>query len=728
MSASRARRRALGFVAIVTALPISAWAQSGASRVFVRVLHDSTPVADALVRAGMTRATTANDGAASLRLPAGPVFVVASKIGLRPDSVFLAARSGADTAIVIHLEVQPPLIAPVFVTSTRAERRVEDEPLRVEVLGGDDVSEKSEMRPADSRTLLSEMSGVRVQSRSPLGATNVRIQGLPGRYTAILSDGLPLFGGQASSFTLVDVVPLDLRQAEVIKGSSSALYGPQALAGVVNLISRRPSDTNQVLLNQSAPRSTDAMAFLARSLRPSLALTVLGGLHGQNAADEDNDGWEEVPGFRRAEIRPRLFFDDSAGHSFMVTGGGFTENRSAGRPLSTQRGSLSQPSVFYDSLSTRHGDAGIVGQWRARAGISFTIRASATDETHQRRFGDLSENDGRRSGFAELSATDARGSNVSTAGAAFLVDQYASADVAILNPGYSTPGVFIQDTYTPTSWISGTANGRCDRSNIYGTICTPRLSLLARAGPSLSARASAGSGWFSPTPVTDETETFALSRVRIPSPLAAERGRSASFDLTATHGPLQVNGTLFANRVANPVGTRAVPGDSSGLVDLINASGPLETHGGEVFAVFNQEPFIATAYYAATRSRETSTESSRIREAPLTPRQTAGIDFALEDDESGAYGAVEAFYTGRQALEDDPYATVSKPFTTIGILVSDRWKSLTIFLNGENLTNVRLTNYQPLVRVRVGEGGRWTVDPWAPLEGRRINLGVRCQW
>jgi iron complex outermembrane receptor protein len=163
-------------------------------------------------------------------------------------------------------------------------------------------------------------------------------------------------------------------------------------------------------------------------------------------------------------------------------------------------------------------------------------------------------------------------------------------------------------------------------------------------------------------------------------------------------------------------------------VNLVNATGPLSTHGGELYAVFNQEPFVVTAYYATTRSREVSTESGRVREVPLVPRQAAGLDFALEDDESGAYGALELFYTGRQSLEDDPYATASRPYTTLGVLVSKRWRAATIFVTGENLTSVRLTSYQPLIRPGIGEGGSWTIEPWAPLEGRRVNAGLRWSW
>ncbi|HEY5060894.1 MAG TPA: TonB-dependent receptor, partial [Gemmatimonadaceae bacterium] len=383
---------------------------------------------------------------------------------------------------------------------------------------------------------------------------------------------------------------------------------------------------------------------------------------------------------------------------------------------------------FADSLTTRHGDVGVVARWRTSTVLSFAVRASGSRESRTHVFGATTERDTRQTMFAELSGAESNGPNAVVAGAAVQRDQYASPDVPRFDRTYSTPGVFLQDTYAPLAWLSGTVNGRCDWSNVYGTICTPRVSVLARAGAGLSARLSAGTGWFAPTPVTDETETFTLSRVRLPQPLAAERGRTASFDLTGTRGPLQVNGTLFANRVANPVGLRPVGSDTTHSVDLVNASGPLETHGGEVFAVFNRDPFIATAYYAATRTSEISTETGLRREVPLTPRQSAGLDFAIDDDDSGAYGAIEIFYTGRQALEDDQYAAVSRPFTTLGILLSDRFGPATVFLNGENLSGIRLTRFQPLVRTVPGEGGRWTVDPWAPLEGRRVNAGVRWHW
>ena len=72
--------------------------------------------------------------------------------------------------------------------------------------------------------LIGETSGLRVQPTAPsLGAANVRIQGLRGRYSQMLADGLPLYGGQGDSFSLLQVPPLDLGQVEIIKGAASAL-------------------------------------------------------------------------------------------------------------------------------------------------------------------------------------------------------------------------------------------------------------------------------------------------------------------------------------------------------------------------------------------------------------------------------------------------------------------------------------------------------------------------
>ena len=86
---------------------------------------------------------------------------------------------------------------------------------------------------------------------------------------------------------------------------------------------------------------------------------------------------------------------------------------------------------------------------------------------------------------------------------------------------------------------------------------------------------------------------------------------------------------------------------------------------------------------------------------------------------------VEVYYTGAQRLEDDPFANQSRPYVILGLLVERQFGRFRAFVNGENLTGVRQTKWNPLIRPTRAPDGRWTVDAWAPLEGRNVNGGIR---
>ncbi len=708
------------FIILVTLSSLTAHAQM--ARVTVHVNTAAGPASSVSVASGPTAALTDARGMASLVLLPGTVVIRARRIGLAPDSVSLSLSAGADTSIVLLLREQAAVIAPIIVSSTRTERRVEEEPLRVEVLAGEDIGEKTEMHPADIRTLLTEMSGVRVQPTSPsLGGSALRIQGLRGHYTQILTDGLPLYGAQAGSFGLLQIPPLDLRQVEVIKGAASALYGANAMGGVVNLVTRRAPDRSELIVNGTARGGADAVAFGARELDATRSVTLTVGVHAQRAADVNGDGWSDIPGFKRVEVRPRFVATDSSGRALMATIGAFAEDRGGGAVVANGI------SAFPESLSTRHLDGGVTGRMRLSNALSVATRIAANIQARVRRFGEQHEREHAATIFGEVTSTYASGAQTLLLGVAEQAERYRNADAARFDESRSTPAVFGQQTWSPQDWLSEQLNARCDFSSAYGTICTPRLSILARASPALSVRLSAASGWNAPSALTEETEVFGLTRVAGPLVISAERARTASLDVSSTRGPLEVSGTLFASRIADPVELRRTAGDTSGRPAFVNAGGPALSRGGELFAVYHQEPVIATAFYALTRTRETSAESGRLRESPYVPRETAGLDIAFEEDESGTRVGMEIFYTGPQAVEDNPYRAIAPAYATIGLLASQRFGRTTAYVNLENLGNVRQASYDPLLRATVGEGGRRTVDEWAPLEGRSLNVGLRVQ-
>jgi iron complex outermembrane receptor protein len=111
------------------------------------------------------------------------------------------------------------------------------------------------------------------------------------------------------------------------------------------------------------------------------------------------------------------------------------------------------------------------------------------------------------------------------------------------------------------------------------------------------------------------------------------------------------------------------------------------------------------------------------REVELTPRHTGGVDW-LSQIGNGRIG-IEVFYTGRQQLRDSPYRPRTEPYVLWGVVGEWRIGRARLFLNAENLADVRQTEFDPFVRPSRRPDGRWTEDVWMPLEGRVLNGGVR---
>jgi iron complex outermembrane receptor protein len=95
-----------------------------------------------------------------------------------------------------------------------------------------------------------------------------------------------------------------------------------------------------------------------------------------------------------------------------------------------------------------------------------------------------------------------------------------------------------------------------------------------------------------------------------------------------------------------------------------------------------------------------------------------------EAEDVGRLG-LEIYYTGRQRLEVNPYRDESRPYVVVGVLAERRIGRARLFINAENVTGVRQTRWDSLLRPSQGPDGRWTVDAWAPLDGRVFNGGVR---
>ncbi|HSJ25262.1 MAG TPA: TonB-dependent receptor [Longimicrobiales bacterium] len=632
------------------------------------------------------------------RLIAGAVLAQAAW------SVPAAAQAPPDTARV--------RIDAIIVESTRAGRLPEDEPLRVEVVGREEIEEKLLMTPGDIAMLLNEMGGVRVQQTAPaFGGAAVRIQGMRGQYAQILVDGLPLHG-EATGLGPLQIPPMDLRQVELIKGPASALYGASALGGVVNLISRRPDGERELLVNATTRGGLDAVAWLASDEAAAVGWTLVAGGHDQPSVDVSGDGWSDMPAHRRATIRPRLFASSGAS-TVMLTAGAVVEQRTGG---------FQDASTGIDALDTRRADAGLVAAtwWGARR---VTFRGALVEQRNDRVFAGRPERDGHSSLFGEAAVAGVLGGQTWVAGTALQRESYRHRDVDGVDEATVTPGLFLQQEWSPAEWLAMSASGRVDVPTDHGALFSPRLAVLLRPGD-WTVRVSAGAGHHLPGYWIEEVEAIGLGHVAR-DPLAVERATSYSVDVGREIGDVAVNVTGFTSRITDAVALR---GAGTAHARVANVPGITRTRGAELLLNADIEPIHAIASWTWLSATEPDPDGAGRRDVALTPGMAAGLVLMWEmEDEAGRVG-FETYFTGEQPLHDNPYRERSRPYVLFGVLAERRVGPARVFVNFENIGGVRQTRWDPLLLPQRAADGRRTTEAWAPLDGRVINGGVRLDF
>jgi len=592
-----------------------------------------------------------------------------------------------------------------IVATTLTGRRMEDQAIPVATLERDRIEARMLMAPGDIAHLLGEMPGVRTQVTTPvLGTTVVRIQGLPGRYTRLLSDGMPLFGDRPGGYAPVRIPPMDINKVEVIKGAASAFYGADALAGAVNLLSRQPGTqpAREFLFSQSAPSATNAVLWLstpATGSSRSWSSTFLASMHRQEENDVDDDGWSDLPKYARGVLRPRVFWDNHKGRTISGVADVTVETREGGNE------------TIREKLETKTADGGLSGQMILGNGDVLAGSGILFVQSRTRDFSDARERDRLQTATLELTLRRTRTRNTWLAGMG--IDWYAlrSADALPTTYVSTRGGLFLHDDFTAAPWLVLSGRVRLDHHNLYSLQFSPSGAVLLR-GDKWQARFSAAQAYFTPRPLTEEMEAAGLARMTFDEKYEKETARSFSADVTHKAGAADVTFTVFRTQIDDPA-----------LVDratytLRTETDPVVAQGVEISGTARRAAFSLTGNYLFANTRERGGQA-----LALTPRHSAGFIAAV----AGAQGriSVDVSVTGEQRLDANPYRSVSEAYTLVSVLGEYRFGRLGLFVTAENLTNVRQTHWDPIPRPSRDVDGRYTVDAWAPLAGRMISGGLR---
>ncbi|MCF2859163.1 TonB-dependent receptor [Pseudoalteromonas sp. SMS1] len=618
-------------------------------------------------------------------------------------------------------------IEKIQVTASRLGRIVTESATRTEVINAEEVQEKALMRPGNISMLVAETGGVRVQNTSPaLGSANIKLQGLYGRYTQLLSDGLPLYGGQTASIGLLQIPPTDLANVEIIKGSASSLYGGSALGGVINLISRTPNDEfeGEVLLNATSKSGQDITAYAAAPLSDSLSGSITAGGHHQKEQDIDNDGWIDMAAYNRATMRPRLYWSGDNGEHLYMTLGAMTEQRTGG----TLEGAvMPDGNPYVQAQDTVRLDSGFIFEQPLSEVLNLNVRGSVMHQEHQHQYGSVFENDAHDSYLIESSLSGYTEATAWLVGVAYQSDSFDSDEYSDFNYTYDVPGLFSQLDYDITDDISLSLSARADWHSEYGTQISPRVSMLYNPN-NWTIRGSYGQGFYAPTPFIEDIDDTGLSRLAPLDNLEEERASTASVDISYTFDKVETSVTLFASDIENVTELEAIDNAQSNTqVRIVNAPGESEIRGAELLLRYRWHDIKFTASYLYTDATKANSIGLTRAPLPLTPRHSAGAVIMWEEHGSHLVG-FEAYYTGTQHLENNPYREKSDPYWHLGLLGQITLGNVSWFLNAENLLNVRQTKEHSLVLPTQAPSGRWTTDIWSRNDGFTVNAGVRIQF
>ncbi|MFT5514828.1 MAG: outer membrane receptor for ferrienterochelin and colicins [Rhodothermales bacterium] len=663
-------------------------------------------------------AATALDGTVSLTgLPSGTWTIAFSFIGFESESLVLDFPL-PDPGFVyeIRLEEGHEEMEEIAVSATRTSRTIANQAVRVETIAGEEIDEKISMEPSNISMLLNESPGIVVQQTSAVsGNASIRIQGLDGRYTQILKDGFPLFGGFSGGLSLLQVPPLDLRQVEVIKGPSSTLYGGGAIAGLVNLVSKGPSETPEwsLLANLTSAGGTDlGTLYRARGERMGLTLLATGNL--QQAYDPDDDIFSNLPDTRRFTLHPKVFWYPGDATEAWFGVAATVETREGG-DLDVLDAGPSPGASFSERNETTRLTTQARLDHRIDAGARLTAKNSVSLFERSIQVPDYRFDGRQLASYTELSALSERANHDVVLGADFRSDAFREDSVTPRDYTYSSVGLFAQDTWDATSRIVIEAGLRGDWHNTFGSFLLPKASVLFRATDRLSARVGAGGGYKAPTVFLEPSEERAFRGVLpLSARVRAETSRGGTVDVNYAavlfgEVALSVNQAFHFTNLDHAL----VPTAVGGTLSYENSTEPVRTRAFETNLTLSREPLKLFLGYVYLDAREQG------EPMPLTPKHKTYSVLVLEKHGQGRIG-LEAYYTGPQDL---PQGGTTAGYWVTGVMAEKRFGRVRVFLNFENILDTKQSNYAPVVL-----GSR--TDPrfapiWAPMDGFVVNGGVK---
>lgn len=687
------------------------------------------PGATAQIKAlGRGAAADANGIVTLTNIPKGDYEVVVRFLGYREAEKDYEFPLGTSDTLTILLSTEGEELGEITVSTTRSSRTIGDIPTRVEVIAAGELDEKSSMQPSNIRMLLTESTGIQTQQTSAASANaTIRIQGLDGRYTQLLQDGFPLYSGFASGLSILQIPPLNLKRVEVVKGSSSTLYGGGAIAGLINLVTKEPNEEREIsfLVNYNQTQALDLSGYYGQKMG-KVGLTVYASRNTQRAYDVNQDGLSDLPQYTRYTLNPKLFLylNPATTVSFGVNSS--FENRLGG-DMRVVAGEADKTHSYFERNKTDR----VATQLRVDKTFAnrdvLTIKNSVgffSRELTRPAYGFSGK---QVASFSEVSYARPNPVFEWVVGANLWTDGFSQKNPALLPLDYhlTTMGTFAQSTWKPGPKFVLETGLRTDYTSRRALFVLPRISALYKWSSHITTRIGGGLGYKAPTPFSEEAEERGFQNIR-PVDVGATRNetsvggnvdinyRTRLFDAVS----LSFNQLFFYTRLNNPL-VLADQSATDGTFSFYSANGYLDSKGFETNLKLTYDEL---AFYVGYTLIDARTHYSGLtRQNPFTAKSRIYSTLMYEIDEKWRAG-YEVFYVGQQTIRT---GEVKPSYWVMGISVERKWKHVSLFVNTENFLDVRQSRFESAYTGSI-QNPQFR-DIWAPTDGFIYNGGFKLR-
>lgn len=666
-------------------------------------------------------------------IPTGKQTFEASFVGYETQLVQIEIPvSDSTQPFVVGLSASHEALDEVTVTATRTNSRIEDLPIKVEVLGQEDMDEESAVVPGNVASILGDISIIHIQKTSPTnGNQAIRMQGLDSKYTQILRDELPLFEGFSGNLGVLQIPPLDLKQVEVVKGSVSTLYGGGAIGGMINIVSKTPtSETPQftVVLNRTTLKETNLNAYYSQKYGKT-GMTLFTGYTHQQAVDVNGDLFSDSPLIRQFTFHPRYFWDISDHNKINVGYSFITEKREGGYlspPYASSLGFLSTTDFQRHTLDYNF-------KHDFQKGHSLTVKGAAS--YFDRNFSEIKKffKGKQTSSYTEVSDYLETGQHKLVFGTNFTLEHFrkAGADSTQLTSyDYNTIGFFAQDDWQLAGKFSLQTGLRVDHHNTFGTFVLPRISLMTKPSDHWTVRWSVGTGYKTPnvfanqTPATSRTSVNYWNLTPLDLNIKPEHSVGSNIDVAFSGHigekfSIQLDQAFYYTHISNPVIATAIDTQPN-RTRLTNATYNIFSVGTDTYLRMEYDAIEFYLGYNHTLARRTG--SGETAYLPFSPQDKFSLTLAYEIEGKWRFG-IESSGVANQYLYDNQ--KVANYWFWAAAIERKFGEHLSLILNAENVTNIRQSDYETVV---TGSSVNPIFKPiWGPQEGRIVNLAVKMK-